>query len=398
MAEKWELTQASQRERMEALKKDLFEYIDENIQKIDTNLPVFFGHVISRLDEGFPNIDDVVYDEFIDAIAFYVMDKSPGASDVEMIERISSNAIRAKRKSKGKAILNILAGLKLMKLGKFQEAITYFDKYWKYDALIGFYIAFCYSRLADKERKLYSASAGKQPSEMELASREQLIELSRIQPPAFRLKQLEIKDNRLMDQAFWYMISRSLEWFPTERWFIQIGLDKAKRDKNEAMKQKLLKFATEQFYNDLFFMRELFNYRLEHRDGTGASGVVKQMMQQHPQSNEPIYYGIKLSLLSTGKSSYATYREMAQERNMPKHLLQLFDFAYLLMKDEELSATVELKDMKKQYPALQYYLISLEYLMHDIFSDDEHRSRTAKKAFLDSIDRYALHVLKVQDT
>ncbi|MDT8358334.1 MAG: hypothetical protein RQ758_07520, partial [Methanomicrobiaceae archaeon] len=186
------LTDANRFERLEALKRDLYGYVDENIQKIDANLPVFFGHVISRLEDMFPDIDDVTYDEFIDAIAFHIMDASPRAGDVEVIERISTNAARAKRKTKGKAVLNVLAGLKLMKVGKYRNAIDYFGNYWKYDAQIGFYIAFCDAKLAEQERKVYAAAETKRPSEMELAARELLIEIARVKPPIFRLRQLDI--------------------------------------------------------------------------------------------------------------------------------------------------------------------------------------------------------------
>jgi hypothetical protein len=396
MAGSIELTEANKIERLEALKRDLYGYVDENIQKIDANLPVFFGHVISRLEDSFPNIDDTTYDEFIDAIAFHIMDASPRAGDVEVIERISTNAARAKRRTKGKAILNVLAGLKLMKVGRYQNAIDYFGNYWKYDAQIGFYIAFCYTKLAEQERKIYAADS-KRPSEMELAARELLIEVARVKPPIFRLRQLDIRDSPIMDDAFWEMMNRALEWFPEEKWFIQVGLQKARRDKNEEMNQRLLKFATEHFYNDMFFLRELYHHRLEMRDAAGAAGVIKQMMQQHPESLEPVYYGIKLSLLSAGRSSYLGFREMAVEREMPKHLLQLLDLAQMVMREEEHQASVELKDMKKRFPTLAYYFIAIEYLMSEILSGDEQRAKKAKKTLFDSIDRYALQVLKVQD-
>ncbi len=56
-----------------------------------------------------------------------------------------------------------------------------------------------------------------------------------------------------------------------------------------------------------------------------------------------------------------------------------------------------LDDIKKKLPALGYYLGVLEYLMGDIFSEDEKRSRAAKKLFLDSIDMYSLKLLKMKE-
>jgi hypothetical protein len=392
-----ELTEASKSVMLEALKRDLFSYIEENTQKIDSNLTVFFSHVVSRLDDDFSDIDDKSYDEFIDAIAFHVMDVSAKAVDLEFIDKIISNAIRFKRKSKGKAILNILSGLKLMKVGKYENAINSLKDYWKYDARIGFDIAYCYLKLAEQEKRIYGAQQAAKPSAMELAAREQLLELARIQPPIFRLRQLNIKDDVSMNQAFWRIIDCTQEWFPEERWFIKIGLKKAKDDNNEKMRVKLLKQATEQFYDDLFFLRELYYYRLENRDGAGAAGIVKQMMQQHPQSLEPIYYGIKLSLISTGRGSYSSYRKLALENGMPHHLIQLLDLTLLLMKEDEHKASIELKDLKKRYPQLQYYFITLEYLAYDMFNGDEREVKRAKKTILDSLDHYALQVMKIQD-
>ncbi len=391
-----ELTEAVQYEKLEILKRDLFLYIDENSDKIDTNLPVFFGHVIARLDD-FPNIDDVAYDEFIDAVAFHALDASSKGGNLDFIEKLTSNAVRFKRRSKGKAILTILAGLKLMKVGKYRDAINAMAPYWKNDARIGFNIAFCHTRLADAERGLYTSGENLRPSENELAAREQLLEMVRIQPPMYRIRQLDIRDTAVMDQAFWKMIDRALEWFPEEQWFVRIGLQKAKKDKNEKMKGKLLKYASEQFYNDMFFLRELFNYRLENRDAAGASGVVKQMMQQHPEHLEPIFYGMKLGLLTTGKSSFMQYRDLAAKKQMPRHLLQLLDFTYLLMKGEEYAAAVELKDMKKRYSPLQYYITVLEYLTETMKSGDENLKKKAKKILIDSVDHYAQQTLKTRE-
>jgi hypothetical protein len=384
-------------EKLEILRKDFFSYIDKNSAKIDSNLPVFFGHVISSLDKTFPDIDAELYDEFIDDVAFRVMDISENAVDIDFIEKICSNAIRSKRKMTGKATMNILAGLKLMKVGKYREAIDYFGTYWKHDARIGFYIAYCYYMLARQEYNTLPAGAKKPPSEMELLAREQLLEISRLQPPIYRLKQFSIRDTPFMEKAFWLILLQSLEWFPEERWFVQVGLLKAKRDNNEQMRGLLLKTATDHFYNDRFFFRELYAMKLEQRDGAGATGVVKQMMQQYPDDLEPVYYGIKLSLLSAGKASYASFREMAVEKGMPGHLVHLLDYALYIMKNDESRANIEMREVKKRYQSLHYYLIPLEYLARDVFGGDEYVQKRAKKAFFDSVDKYALEVLKVGD-
>jgi len=391
------LTDAIKYERVDVLKKDLFAYIDKYSPKINANLPVFFGHIISSLDNAFPDLDDTTYDEFIDAIAYRLMAASKMAEDINFIERICSNAVRSKRKKSGKAVLKILAGLKLMNSGKYQDAINYFSDYWKYDARIGFYIAFCYYELAKEESKKHTPGQEYRPGRLELLAREQLLELARIQPHIFHLRQLDIPENSLMERAFWEMITNSLNWFPSERWFIKVGIAKAKRDKNKEKRVELLKFATERFYNDLSFLREQYNLKLEAYDGIGAASVVKQMMQHHPQSLEPVYYGIKLSLLSSGTSSYVSFRSKALQKGMPLYLLQLLDLGFFLMRGKEDEATIHLRDMKKRYHSLHFYLIPLEYLAQDIFSGDEKRAKQAKQVFFDSLDHYAERTINVQE-
>jgi len=38
-------------DKLNLLKKDFFGYIERNTDKVDANLPVFYGHVISALDK-----------------------------------------------------------------------------------------------------------------------------------------------------------------------------------------------------------------------------------------------------------------------------------------------------------------------------------------------------------
>lgn len=391
------LKDAIRYEKLDVMKKDFAVYIKKNIPKIDSNLPVFFGHIISALDHSFPDLDDAAYDDYIDDIAYRILEASPKASDIEFIERLNDNANRWKRKKGGKASLNILAGLKLMTVGKYRDSISYLSNYWKYDARIGFYIAYCYYQLSRQEPTVTAAGGKRPPSEMELYAREQLLDLARVKPPIFRLRQLDIRDSPLMKEAFWLMIARSLEWLPNERWFAMVGLEKAKKDRNEDMRRKLLKFATERFFNDMVFLREHFSLKLEDRDGVGAAGVVKQMRQQYPDMVEPVYYGIKLSLLSGSTSSYTAYRDLALEKDMPLHLIHLLDFGFFVMKNEKMESMAQLKEMKGRFKSFVYYLVPLEYLAREILSGDEEHARKAKKAFFDSIDAYAMELIREKE-
>ncbi|WOF15609.1 hypothetical protein F1737_02365 [Methanoplanus sp. FWC-SCC4] len=392
------LTDAIRYEKVDGLKNDLFAYIDNSPDKISANLPVFFGHVMSALDHAFPDIDNNAYDEFIDAIAYRLMVSSKDANKVDFVENIIKNALRCKRKKSGRSTLRILSGIKMMEIGRYREAIGYFGEYWKYDARIGIYIAYCNYCMSEIEGKRNGSSvSGGAPSRFELQARESLLELARVQPPVARLKQLDMKDNEVMERAFWVIIRKSLEWFPTERWFLKIGIQKAKNDNNDERRAQLLSYAIDKYYNDQDFLRENFYLKLEKRDGVGASGVVKQMIQQNPDSLEPLYYGIKLSLLSNSKGLYNEYRDTALDKGMPHYLIQLFDLALFIMRDEKHEAELQLKHLKKRFKSLSFYLITIDYLIKDIFSEENGRKKVSKNAFFESLDRYAVQVIKIQE-
>lgn len=395
MAKGEKLGDAIRYEKIDSLRQDLYLYIDKNTDKIEVNLPVFFAHIVSALDNGFPDIDGAKYDEFIDSIAYRVMTKSSQGGSLQRIEHIIKTAIRSKRSS-GKASLRILGGLQLLSSGHFQDAITYFGDYWKHDARIGFYIAYCYYSISKSRQGDENSELSRQKQETELAAREQLLEMVRVTPPLYRLKPLDLCDDEAIEKAFWFMIKMTHWWFPNEKWFIQIGLEKAKKDNNEAKRVELLNIATVKFFNDLDFLRESFCFRLEQGDGVGANGIVKQMIQQYPDSLEPIYYGLKLSLIATGKTSYTQYRTMATGKEMPVYLIQIFDWAFYVLKDQKDEANIQLNELSRRFKSLSYYFIPLDYLAQHIFTGNEEESRQARMLFIDSIDMYAKKVMKVR--
>ncbi|MDD1654128.1 MAG: hypothetical protein LUO91_00265, partial [Methanomicrobiales archaeon] len=51
-------------EGMAKVRREFLEYIDRNIQEISAYLPVFYGQVVSTLDNSFPDLDSETYDEF----------------------------------------------------------------------------------------------------------------------------------------------------------------------------------------------------------------------------------------------------------------------------------------------------------------------------------------------
>jgi len=203
MAKNERLTDAIKYEKIDVLKKDLFAYIDKNSNKINLNLPVFYGHIISTLDNAFPDLDNNVYDEFIDSVTFRVLNASDTKIDLDYVERLISSAARSKRKSSNKVTLRILSAIKLMENKDYLNAVEYLSDNWKYDARVGYYIAYCYLMLSETEKQNTGSDRDIRPSRYELAAREQLLELARVRPPIYRFKFLDNNETPLMESVFW---------------------------------------------------------------------------------------------------------------------------------------------------------------------------------------------------
>ena len=136
-------------------------------------------------------------------------------------------------------------------------------------------------------------------------------------PPVNRLKDLDVVDDSRINKVFWFMIKQAIEWFLSERELIRIGLEKASRDGKNDIRGELLSIAIERFSNDMYFLRELYKLKLEQRDAGGVAGVVKQMIQQYPKDLEPLYYGMKLSVITARVEIYYRFRKLALMKNMP---------------------------------------------------------------------------------
>ena len=129
---------------------------------------------------------------------------------------------------------------------------------------------------------------------------------------------------------------------------------------------------------------------LETRDAAGAAGVVNQLIKQYPDELEPIYLGLKLSLLTTKKITYHSFRKLALSKGMPSNIIELFDFSFELMNHEQKEAMNRVADFEKEYPRTQFYATTLRYIAADFSSNDEMRIRKARKALLDSIEQYCV--------
>ena len=386
------------RVKLNQLKKDFFDYIEKNSDKIDANVPVFYGQVVDTLEKTLPNVNDDLYDHFIDSITLRVLEKSTKSKDISYVEKLFDYAERNKRKKTGKALFDIVLGIKLINLGKYAEAIEQLKKYRNVDVLICPAIAYCYFARSPQpggDRDQEEAARGPTPSA--LAAREQMIEMIRLNPPMNRLKEMGIGDDPGINKIFWFMLKQAIAWFPEEREFLRIGIEKASSDGKRDIREELLGMAIERFFDDMYFLRELYKLKLEKRDAGGVAGVVKQMTQQYPDELEPIYYGLKLAIITTREDVFDRFRKLAVSKNFPHHALALLDFGFELMSGKHYEAQACLDEIKETFGPHHYYVTLLEYVAHDFLSEDEKKVKQAKKAMINSIDHYCLKLLKIKD-
>jgi len=384
--------------KLDQIKKDFLDYIEKNIDKIDANIPVFYGNLITTLEKSLPDINDDLYDKFIDTITVRVLDFSKRSTDIPFVEKLFDHAIRIKRKKKGRTVYDIMLGLKMINTGKYADAIDQLKPHRNIDAIICPSVAYCYFVLSTQQGSATDSSGTvRGPNQMSLSAREQMIELIRMNPPINRLKDLDIVDDPRINKIFWFMIKQSIEWFPSERELIRIGLEKASRDGNGDIREELLSIAIGRFPNDMYFLRELYKLKLDRRDAGGVAGVVKQMTQQYPNDLEPLYYGMKLSVMTARVETYYRFRKLALIKNMPQTALVLLDFAFELMSGKQYEAMACLDEIKVKFGPQHYYVTLLEYVAHDFLSEDEKKVKQAKKAIIDSIDQYCVKLLKFKN-
>ena len=384
--------------KLNQMKKDFFDYIEKNSEKIDLNIPVFFGHVVATLEKALPDVNDDLYDRFIDNITVRVLDASKMSDDLVYVDKLFDHAERNKRKKTGKALYDIVLGIKMINNRKYAEAIELLKKYRDMDAIICPAIAYCYFiRTKSPGGGLSAEELVKAPSQKELAAREQMIELVRINPPVNRLREMGIGDDPGINKVFWFMLKQAIEWFPGNREYFRIGIEKASKDGKHDVREELLGIAVERFFDDMYFLREMYKLKFENRDAGGVAGVIKQMTQQYPDELEPVYYGLKLAIITTREEVYYKFRKMAISKNIPQRVLVLLDFEFEMMMGKHFEAHACLDEIKVIFGPHHYYVILLEFVAHDFLSDDEKKVKQAKKAMVDSIDQYCLRMLKIQN-
>ncbi|HZK30157.1 MAG TPA: hypothetical protein VFC43_02835, partial [Methanoregula sp.] len=135
---------------------------------------------------------------------------------------------------------------------------------------------------------------------------------------------------------------------------------------------------------------------LDNRDAGGAAGILNHLIKQYPDDLEPIYLGLRFSLLTKKKITYHSFRKLASTKGMPVHTIYLFDVAFDLLNGEKMDALNRISEFEKEFPHLQFYATILKYLANDFFLNDEIQVNRAKKALLDSIDQYCSEEIRMK--
>ena len=120
------------------------------------------------------------------------------------------------------------------------------------------------------------------------------------------------------------------------------------------------------------------------------------MIQQYPNDIEPIYYGIKLSIITGRMDTYLRFRKLAVGKNIPARALLLLDYVFEMMSGKQVEAAACMDEIKKRFGAQHYFVMLLEYVANDLLSDDTKKAKRAKKAMFDAIDQYCLNMLKIK--
>jgi len=395
MAEEWR-PDAVLKAKTSQIKLEFFDYIEKNIDRIDANIPVFFGQVAATLDSSLPGIPDDMHDQFINSVTMKVLESSKKSGDIAAVEKLFDYAIRNMRGRKGRAVYDIILGLRLVSDGRFADAIEHLKRYRNVDAILCPAIAYCYYMLSTQQPGSEGMPSPAHPGDLALAAREQMMELVTLKPPVNRLKSYDVAEDAGITKIFWFMLKQAIDWFPSEQEFLRIGLEKATKDRNADIREELLTIAIERFCNDIHFFREMYFLKLELRDAAGLAGVVKQMTQQFPDDIEPVYYGLRLAVMASRGETYSRFRKLAVSKNFPPNVLLLSDFAFELMSGRPYEARACLDEIKQKFGPHHFYVMMLDYVVPDFFSDDQKKVKKAKKVLIDSLDQYCMKILKIK--
>ncbi|MFA7198808.1 MAG: hypothetical protein WC093_05915 [Methanoculleus sp.] len=379
--------------QLEKTKAEIFSYIESNAEAIDENFASFFGNVVTILDRAGVPISDQVYDGFIDAIVYRVFSVSKRAGDVRFLNRVCDIACGMKRKKERKAGVYLAAAVKLMKIGMPLAAAAYLQPYRKHDAVVGCWHAYCFYTLYKEGSTEPGYSAVERWNYLK-AGRQQMEELGQLKPGLQRLVRGELEQDPWLAEPFWVMIFLATEWLPDNRWFLEIGLSRAKQEKNDAALVKMLQIGLVRFPADMFFYRETYHRKFEQGDLNDAMGLIRDMVQRFPDDPEPVYYGLRTALYLPREGEFNEFRRLAESMKMPGHVLCLIDYAYAFFRGRRGRASLCLDEFHRKYPSLNYYADLLQFITAD---DAPIRSAGLNRAVFISIDHFCKRMLKIGD-
>lgn len=406
-------------EQLEDIQSRFFTYISNNSEAIDKSLTLFFDQVESTIKSSLPHIPVPDYIHFLDEIACHIFRTSSHRDEPAYNELLGSVLKEKKPGAGGRGALDLVSGIHRITRGNYANATELLRKYQYYDPRIGFALAWCYLKMdetlpaAHPNLPEYSTDAGRsklveskvrtngfpdtRPSEMVLHAREQLMELARKQPALVDHQVLNVDEEATLDAIFWRIYAQAREWFPYERWFVDIGLAKAEHDDDGEKFDLLLKEGTEQFPDDISFLRIAFSDALLKESFESAAKILQTMVRVMPDGVEPVYYGLKLALVTRNKQIFYRFRKLAIIRGFPAYLLLLLEYAFLVLQRNDSAAREKRDVFAMQYPGLTYIVRLLAYLEEDAFSGDPAREKRSREALIPIIDSFAMNVLKIRE-
>ncbi len=372
-------------------KAEIFSFIESNVEAIDENFPSFFGNVVTILDRAGVPIPDAAHDEFIDAIVFRVFTVSKRAGEIKFLNRACEIACGMKRKKERKAGVHLAAAVKLMKLGMPLAAAAYLQPYRKHDTTVGCWYAYCYYVLYKEGSAEPGYSAAERWNYLKLA-RQYMEELGQLRPGLQRLVRGELEQDPWLAEPFWVMIFLATEWIPDNRWFLEIGLARAKQEHNDVALVKMLQIGLIRFTDDMLFYREAYHLKFEQGDLGDALGLIRDMLQRFPDDPEPVYYGLRTALYLPREGEFNEFRKLAEEKKLPGHVLCLIDYTYAFLRGKRVQAGLCLDEFRRKYPSLNYYSDMLGFVTAAGAHDG------ANTAVFTSVDHFCKKMLKIGET
>lgn len=387
-----EVTLSNQLDRAKA---ELFSFIKNNAEVIDENFPAFFGKVVTILERADVAIPDQTHDEFIDSIVYQVFDVSRrAAEDLEFVGRVCDIACGMKRNENRKAGVHLAAAVKLMKIGMPLAAAAYLRPYRKYDASVGCWHAHCYYTLYKEGSSEPGYSVTERWKYLRLA-RGYMEELGNLRPGLQRLARGEIDQDRWLVEPFWTMLFLATEWFPENRWFLEIGIARAKQGRRTAALVKMLQIAFVRFPDDISFYREAYHLKFGQGDLADAMGLIYDMLERFPDNPEPIYYGLRTTLLLPPREpEFKQFRVLAEKKKLSEPVLCIIDYAYAFLRKRPEQAEFCLDEFRRRYPSMHYY----SDLLWFITVDTPDRLDGVNRAVFTSVDHFCTRMLKIGET